>query len=68
MTDRAAAFVAELEGEGEDEGSEIEGEVVQPAIGMRLTANCRKCGGMKAAKASKCGKPCFNGQHQMLFW
>ena len=62
MTDEAAAFVAELEGEGEgSEGGLIEGEVVEPAVGTPLNFKCRKCGGMKAAKASKCGQPCVNG-------
>ena len=69
MTDEAAAFVAELEGEGEgaelggegeesEETSKVEG---QPDTGLPAFF-CSKCGGKKAARASKCMQPCIDGE------
>ena len=56
--------MAELEGEGEGEENEGEGETgVQGEQNTGLPSFfCSKCGGKKAARASKCGKPCIDGE------
>ena len=37
---------------------QVEVAIVGVPAGEGLTCRCRKCGGWKKAKASKCGEPC----------
>ena len=59
ITNEAAAFLA-----GEDEvtgdGSEPTGIERQESTGLPAFI-CTKCGGKKAARASKCQQPCIEG-------
>ena len=40
---------------------EIDEDVPQIVEGRKLQFTCKKCGGQKVARASKCLEPCFGG-------